>query len=79
LPLKAEPHGQSCQVLLLAGAGSWPSCSIISLPASCFQWFPSLPKLGYSGTCSLILIINIFNLFISLNIGFISILLPVPL
>jgi hypothetical protein len=44
--LKTEPRGQSCQVLLLAGAGTWPPCSITSSPVFCFQWFLSLPKVG---------------------------------
>ena len=50
--LNPEPCGQNCQVLLPAGAGTLSACSIISLPAVYFPWFPSLPKLGYPGTCS---------------------------
>lgn len=28
-----EPCSQSCQALLLAGAGTWPPCSITFVPA----------------------------------------------
>jgi hypothetical protein len=35
---------------LLAGAGTRPSCSNTFSPDFWFQWFPSLPKLGYPGT-----------------------------
>jgi hypothetical protein len=52
LTLKPEGQGQSCQILLLAGAVTWPSCSITSSPAFCFQWFPSLLKCSCSGTSS---------------------------
>ena len=45
-----SPHGWRCQVLLLAGAGTWSPCSITS--SLCFLWFTSLPKLGCSGLCS---------------------------
>ena len=49
---KPEPCGQSCQVLLLAGAKKWPLNSITTSPAFCFPWFSSLSKLGYPETCS---------------------------
>jgi hypothetical protein len=52
LSLKWELHGWSCQVLLLLGAGTWLTCSIISSSAFCFQWFGSVPKLGFPGTYS---------------------------
>jgi len=43
LILKPEPHGQNCQVLLLAGARTWPPFSITLSPAFCFP-APSLPS-----------------------------------
>ena len=50
LTLKPEPHDWSFQVLL-AKPGTWPPCSITLSSAFCFPT-PSLPKLGYPGTCS---------------------------
>ena len=55
LSLTQELRGQNCQVLLFTGAGTWLSCSIISSPTFCFQWFPSLPNIGYPETCSIYL------------------------
>jgi hypothetical protein len=49
--LKPEPHGQSGLVLLLAGAGTWSSCSFTLSSGFCFP-IPSLPKLGCPETCS---------------------------
>ena len=42
LTLKPEPCGQSCQVLLLAEAETWPSHSNTFSSAFSFQWFHSL-------------------------------------
>jgi hypothetical protein len=42
LPLKPERQGWSCQVLLPAGAGTWPSCSLTSVAAFCCCCIPSL-------------------------------------
>jgi hypothetical protein len=36
--------------MLLARAGTCPLPSNIFLPVFCFQWFPSLPNLDYTGT-----------------------------
>ena len=52
LKLKSEPRGRSCQVLLLAGTGTWPPYSIVSSPVFCFPCFPPLPVLDCPGTCS---------------------------
>lgn len=78
---RPEAHGQSCQVLLLSGAGAWASCL-----AFCFQWFPSLKvffnslftswKLSWMGSCpevTIPFILFSIGLFISLNTGLSSI------
>lgn len=46
LTLKPEPCSQSCQVLICARAGTWPTHSIISTPALWLWWFPSQPNFG---------------------------------
>ena len=39
LALKPEPHGQSCQVLLLTGAGTWPLVQLHLHQLSVFYGF----------------------------------------
>jgi hypothetical protein len=51
LTLNPELHGQGCQVLQLARAGTWTPCSS-SLSLAFYFPIPSLPKLGSHGTCS---------------------------
>ena len=58
LTLKTKPHGQSCWVLLLAGAGTWSLYSVTSLPDFCFQQISLLPQLGCHGTCSIVTLIS---------------------
>ena len=50
--LKTDPHGQSCQVLLLVGNGTWPPCYITFSFAFCLP-SPPLPKLDCPGSCSI--------------------------
>ena len=84
LTLNPGLHGQSCQVLLLAEAGIWPSYSITYASALWIWWLPSPLKIFLNYMADVISLTpfisfsvrSFFKLFISLSTGLSSIILP---